>query len=355
MKRLSIIVPMYNVEPYVERCIRSLEDQDIPKGDYEIICINDGSPDNSREVVLYLQKEFNNIILIDQENQGVSMARNNGIDMASGKYLLMVDPDDYVKANAFKNKLDALDKYDLDIGFTGFTILNEALKEEYHYDPIIKQNKVSTGIGYKKNQMKDMYPIRDPHRLWAVFLKTSFINSNNLRFLANVPYLEDGELLARATCLAKKVLFLNDPLYLRTTRPGSATHSRLSHSEKGRNGFLKAAHNLLQFKNTVCKNEEQKAFMNQSIIHFTIRFITCHGKFSYFKHYSKIFNSLKKGPLKKLETNGCYNLYLKMAKCYNLSIHIFYIFWLFTSLRKSLTIKLNKLQLMQISRKSALN
>ena len=92
MKSLSIIIPIYNVAPYVERCIRSLEDQDIPKDDYEIICINDGSPDNCREIVEQLQQEFSNIILINQENQGVSMARNNGIDLSEGKYLLFVDP-----------------------------------------------------------------------------------------------------------------------------------------------------------------------------------------------------------------------------------------------------------------------
>ncbi len=342
MKRLSIIVPIYNVEPYVERCLRSLEDQDIPKSDYEIICVNDGSPDQSREVVMRLQKEFYNIVLIDQENQGVSMARNNGIDIARGKYLLMVDPDDYVKANSFKNKLDVLDEYNLDIGFTGFTILDQALEVEYCYDPISKKNKVCTGIYYKNIQMKGRYPIHDPHRLWAVFIRTSFMNSNNLRYLADVPYLEDGELLVRVTCLAKSVLFLNDPFYLRTTRLGSATHSRLSHTEKGRNGFLKAAHNLLEFKNNVCKNEDQKAFMNQPIVHFIIRFITCHGKFFYFKHYSKIYESLKKGPLNKLETNGCYDLYLKMANCYNFSIHCFYILWLFGIFRKAINIRLKR-------------
>ena len=79
MKRLSIIIPMYNVASYVERCIRSLENQDIPKEDYELICINDGSPDNCKEIIVRLQKEFSNIILIDQENQGVSRARNNGV------------------------------------------------------------------------------------------------------------------------------------------------------------------------------------------------------------------------------------------------------------------------------------
>lgn len=89
MKRLSIIIPMYNVENYVERCIMSLENQDISKADYEIICINDGSPDDSRGVIVRLQEKFSNIVLIDQENRGVSNARNNGINAARGNTLFL--------------------------------------------------------------------------------------------------------------------------------------------------------------------------------------------------------------------------------------------------------------------------
>ena len=99
--KLSIIVPAYKVEAYIEKCIRSLEDQDLPKDEYEIIVINDGSPDRCREIVEELQKEFSNIILINQENQGVSMARNNGIANAQGKYIMPIDPDDYVLPNSF--------------------------------------------------------------------------------------------------------------------------------------------------------------------------------------------------------------------------------------------------------------
>ena len=103
MKRLSIIIPMYNVERYVNKCLLSLEDQDIPMEDYEIICINDGSPDNSREVVIRLQKEFNNIILIDQENQGVSCARNAGINSACGEFVLFIDPPEPSKEIAWSS------------------------------------------------------------------------------------------------------------------------------------------------------------------------------------------------------------------------------------------------------------
>jgi glycosyltransferase involved in cell wall biosynthesis len=115
MKRLSIIVPIYNVENYVERCLRSLEDQNIPKDSYEIICINDGSPDKCREIIVGLQTEYNNIILIDQENQGVSCARNNGIKNASGKYLLFIDPDDYVDRDCLDGILNTADEYDAQV------------------------------------------------------------------------------------------------------------------------------------------------------------------------------------------------------------------------------------------------
>jgi glycosyltransferase involved in cell wall biosynthesis len=74
--RLSIIVPAYKVEDFIERCIHSLENQDIAKADYEIIVTNDGSPDNSKVIVEKLQHEFSNIILVNQQNQGVSRARN---------------------------------------------------------------------------------------------------------------------------------------------------------------------------------------------------------------------------------------------------------------------------------------
>ena len=100
-KKLSIIVPAYKVDAYIEKCISSLEDQDIPKEEYEIIVINDGSPDRCSEIVEGLQKEFSNIILINQENQGVSMARNNGIKIAQGEFIMPVDPDDYVIPNSF--------------------------------------------------------------------------------------------------------------------------------------------------------------------------------------------------------------------------------------------------------------
>ena len=96
---LSIIIPVYNVEKYVEKCIRSCENQDIPKENYEVIVVNDGSPDGSLAIVERLANEFSNIKVINQENKGLSMARNTGLEAAKGEYVWFVDSDDWIEEN----------------------------------------------------------------------------------------------------------------------------------------------------------------------------------------------------------------------------------------------------------------
>jgi len=336
VKKLSIIVPMYKVGPYVEKCLRSLEDQDIPRNDYEIICINDGSPDNSHEVVVHLQKEYENILLIDQENQGVSRARNNGMALATGEYLMMVDPDDFLKPNVLKDRLKVMDEFQLEVGLMGYTILNENQVEEYHYDPIHDVSQVLAGVDLLNKFWEEETGTeeRDPHRSVSILFRSSLLKEYDLQYLVDVPYLEDGELMTRIMCLAKRTTFINGQMYMRTTRPGSATHSPLYHSERGRDGFLKAAYNLHHFKLEHCRNRNQIDFINDSIVHFTILSLTSLKIRHYLKNYSKLYERLKKGPLKKLELEGCSSFYKKMGSYYNCSIHCFYLYWTFYKSRE---------------------
>jgi glycosyltransferase involved in cell wall biosynthesis len=223
--KLSIILPVFNVEEYLERCIRSLEDQDLPRDLYEIIVVNDGSPDSSREVVIGLMKEFSNIILIDQENKGVSMARNAGIDRARGTYLLFVDPDDYVGSKVFGTALQIAISNNAEIVFLGYTFLdaqNHILTEQLYLE---YQGQLYTGI--RAYQLSRGNGKVDPDRSWAILFLKKFIKKQGLRYLSGIPYLEDGEFLARVLCQAKYCAFSDTRFYLRTTRLGSATNSRL--------------------------------------------------------------------------------------------------------------------------------
>ena len=91
---VSIIVPVYNVERYIEKCLCSLINQSYKN--IEIICVNDGSPDNSRDIIESLIKSDGRIRLIDQQNQGLSGARNTGLDAAQGEYMMFLDSDDWI-------------------------------------------------------------------------------------------------------------------------------------------------------------------------------------------------------------------------------------------------------------------
>ena len=114
-KKLSIIVPVYNVEKYLERCVDSLLHQDLPHDEYEIILINDGSTDNSYEIAKRLAGEHDNIVLLTQENQGLSGARNTGLEHAKGKYIMFVDSDDSLLPNVIRNIFFMVEKYSLDV------------------------------------------------------------------------------------------------------------------------------------------------------------------------------------------------------------------------------------------------
>lgn len=105
--KLSIIVPVYNVEKFLPRCLDSLLRQGIERGMYEVICVNDGSSDNSAQILIDYESKFPDVFkVITQDNQGVSVARNRGLAIAKGEWIAFVDPDDYVIDGAFNYLLD---------------------------------------------------------------------------------------------------------------------------------------------------------------------------------------------------------------------------------------------------------
>lgn len=324
MTRLSIIVPMYNVEPFVEKCLCCLEDQDILSEEYEIIFVNDGSPDNSRDVVIRYQKKFDNIVLIDQENKGVSAARNIGIERAKGKYILFIDPDDYVETNSFGHALDAADEMKSQVSFLGFTVLNENGSIKNMVLNINTHYQIKSGIeAYIMSHIKDR---PDPDRIYGILFDTVFLNRNNLRFLHGVPYLEDGELITRILCLADRCIFIRGSFYWRTIRPGSATNSTLFYSKLAINGFVKSAKNMRDFRDTMTLLPTQIEFMNQPIVKYVTLSISATGGFHNIKKFIKLYSTLKKNDFKNLKIEGCNNEYKKLGSLYNYSGFILYLY-----------------------------
>lgn len=132
MHKVSVIVPVYNCEAYIERCVKSLLNQRYSL--YEIILINDGSVDNSPEICQRLEEENETVHLISQENKGVSCARNAGIDYATGEYLIFCDGDDYVRPDYTETLVKGIE--DADIAACGYVREGKDSKEFLISNPV---------------------------------------------------------------------------------------------------------------------------------------------------------------------------------------------------------------------------
>ncbi|MDO5104876.1 glycosyltransferase [Capnocytophaga sp.] len=116
--KLSIIIPVYNAEKYLDGCLSSLFEQQLSPADFEIILVNDGSTDNSLLICSKLAEKHTNIKVFSQENQGQSVARNVGLKYARGKYIYFIDSDDYLKSGYLNTLLEIIENENLD--FLGF-------------------------------------------------------------------------------------------------------------------------------------------------------------------------------------------------------------------------------------------
>ena len=109
--KFSVIVPVYNVEAYLEQCLESLKVQDY--GDLEVVCVNDGSTDRSREILAEWEARMPQMRVIDRENGGLSAARNTGLEAATGDYVVFVDSDDWVESTMLGTLATAIDNEDM--------------------------------------------------------------------------------------------------------------------------------------------------------------------------------------------------------------------------------------------------
>lgn len=216
--RLSFIIPAYNVEQYLERCIESCEKQDIPHEDYEVIIVNDDSSDNTLQVANNLAEKYSNIIVLSQDNQGQSVARNLGIEHAKGDYIWFVDSDDYIDENCLSSLLD-------DATLEMVDILLFRLKKSTDY-PNVKSDTLSQTVEFNKVYAKGELLIAGYNvgTICDAFFKRDFILNNQLRFVPNLIH-EDAEFSMRAMAFALSVKKVNKFPYTYYIREGSTITS----------------------------------------------------------------------------------------------------------------------------------
>lgn len=219
--KVSVIIPVYNVEKYIRECVESVLNQTLDN--IEIIIVNDGTKDNSMEVIQDLCEENNNIIVINKENGGLSSARNEGLKYARGEYISFIDSDDYIESNFLEILYDRAKSEDLDITYCSYTRLYEDDRIEKRKRKDILYDKCMSGVDFLYNQLvnEDYF-----ETAWSGIYKAKFFNEENIRFYENILH-EDVDFTPKVLLVAEKVKLINNYGYIYRERENSITYGKI--------------------------------------------------------------------------------------------------------------------------------
>lgn len=245
---ISIIIPVYNVKLYLEKCIDSVLDQTYTK--IEILLIDDGSTDDSPRICDTYALKDNRIKVIHQQNQGAAVARNTGLENATGEYIVFVDSDDFINEKMIEKLYIALKQTDSDLSICNFKytsengkeialketdIKNEVLYTEEIIDKLFQNNNCGYIVIWNKMYKKD---------LWK-----------QIRYPVGVIY-EDEAVIHHIFSKCKKVATISDELYYYRQVSGSIMHSE--RNEKNLDKYLALADRLMFLKSAVSKENIRK-------------------------------------------------------------------------------------------------
>lgn len=214
MTKLSIIIPVYNIEPYISKCLNSILNQ--PFKDFEIICVNDGSTDNSLAELQKCRDE--RVIIIDKKNEGSGVARNSALAVARGEYIFFVDGDDWIEENSLQKMIDEADRLKTDILIFGGLSYYEDKGQNggYSANKFPKINRVFSSEDIKKDVFKF------PSTAWTKLYRRDFLQKNDIKF-QEIKVGQDQLPFFHSMIMAERIAILPENLYCyRKNRAGSA-------------------------------------------------------------------------------------------------------------------------------------
>ena len=236
MIKLSIIVPIYGVEQYLRKCVDSLLAQDLPSSEYEIILVDDGSPDGCPAICDQYAAEHDNIRVIHRENGGLSAARNSGIEVAQGEYIMFVDSDDYIEPNVLGGLMEQVERENLDVlrfDYQNVRVVgcHESIYEVF--EPYKRSHRlendysdeVTDGVTFLNTRMSTAcYAVMFILRRELIYTSNIKHQTSNILFTEKI-YFEDTDWTPRMLCKAKRVASTNTIVYNYLVREGSITNA----------------------------------------------------------------------------------------------------------------------------------
>lgn len=204
MSKLSVIVAIYNVEGYLDKCLSSLVNQ-ITSTDYEVICVNDGSTDNSRSIIEKYVNNNKNFVLLDKVNGGLSDARNHGLKNTNSEYVSFIDGDDFVSSDYVEKTIRCMEQDNLDMLVFGYY--------QYYVSSNINEQtnlKIKDGI-YCLKENKDILAFT-PNAAWNKVYRRNLFVDNNIEYPFGYRHQDLGT-TAKLMCHSKRIGYINEPLY----------------------------------------------------------------------------------------------------------------------------------------------
>ena len=275
---ISVIMPCYNTEQYVEETLKSVLNQSFK--DYEIICLNDGSTDGTLEILKRYQQSYPNIRVISSENHGSAYQRNTGVQCAQGKYIYYMDSDDLLKENCLETLYQYAEADNLDVVYFEADSFYETKEIEEAFPQFLTlyhRHKEYDGIYDGRNlyiQMENAGDIK--MSVGLQFTRRQFLQDNNIKFDTE-RYFEDNLYTVKVTLKAGKARCVRDNLYLRRVRANSIMTT--SENKTRFESYLEVVRGLMQIL-----EEEKQDFVLQEAIYKRIR-----GTFiNVYKDYLKV-------------------------------------------------------------------
>jgi len=257
MKRLSIIVPVYNVAQYLAKCLDSLLGQELPADDCEIIVVNDGSTDGSPDIARRYADSHPDIIYIDQQNQGVSVARNAGLARATGTFVLFVDPDDWIAPHSIRPILEHAAQHRLDVLYLGFDTYDERGDFIRHVEACGAEGIVEKGTVHPRRT----YP--------ATLYRREIIGG--IRFVPGVIRGQDSVFNIMVQSMASRCSYFGHPYYCYLLRDSSSR--QVQGSQQNFESTLLAMASIENFRKAHFPKQtaQEKAYFDKAILVFVQR------------------------------------------------------------------------------------
>ena len=308
--KISIIVPIYNTEKFLDKCLNSLVNQTYKN--IEIILIDDGSTDNSLNICLDYQKKDSRVIVLKQKNLGKSISRNNGINKSSGNYIMFVDSDDYIEPNMCEIMINTIKKYNVDIVRCNYRFINNKIVED-------NKNFISCNKILKKNEIKEiinqMITGEVGSYIWLLIIKKSIIKDNKIIFNPKIHLMNDKPFTINLLLNINSLVQINDILYNYVRNDNGTVRSN-------KNLFIKidsvlrgneCIKQILNNKNEFTKKREYLLYKTHNLILLDL-LIRASLYYDNYKNLIKKFKILERNPLFKTNISFMLNNKLELKR-----------------------------------------